>query len=366
MPEPRLKVLAFATKGGGSNEEARILELLADHDVDRYDFERADKAANIPRLLRHARRTRPDVIVMEGTGIAGGVVLLLARAFFGMPFVFSSGDAVGPFLAGEHPMVRPAAAVYERLLFRLCAGFIGWTPYHVGRAITLGCRRGVTAAGWTQLPELPMSRDEVRDAIGVPRDAVLFGIVGSLAWNANKGYCYGLELVEAVKRTSREDVAVAVVGGGAGLERLRALAGDELGRRVFLPGPIEQRLVAAYLAAMDVGSLPQTLDPVGALRYTTKISEYVTARLPIVTGRLPFAYDIADTWTWRLPGNEPWSDDYVAAMAALMDGITEDEVASMRAAVPDDLPVFDGADQRRRVAQFISEVVADVPGRASR
>ena len=149
-------------------------------------------------------------------------------------------------------------------------------------------------------------------------------------------------------------------GGGSGLAHLRDLAGDELGRRIFLPGPVEQRLVTSYLAAMDVGSLPQTLDQVGALRYTTKISEYLTAGLPIVTGRLPLAYDLADRWSWRLPGDTPWSGEYVAALAALMSGLTRVEIEAMRARVPSEMPVFDRADQRRRVGSFVDELLEDL------
>ncbi len=252
-------ILAFATKGAGSNDETRLLELLADHDVDRYAFDRGSKARNVPALLRHAGRTSPSLIVMEGTGIAGGAAVLLGRLLFGIPFIVSSGDAVAPFLAGTHPALAAPAWLYERALYRLGAGFIGWTPYLVGRAITLGARRGVSAASWTQLPELAASREQIRDELGIARDAIVYGIVGSLEWNSHKGYCYGLELVEAARRTERPDVVVLVVGGGTGLDRLRARAGDLLGRRIFLPGLVEQRLVTAYLAAIDVGSLPQTL-----------------------------------------------------------------------------------------------------------
>jgi Glycosyl transferases group 1 len=350
-------ILVFATKGSGSNDETRILELLGDHDVERYEFDRARKLSNVPRIVRRARARRVPLIVMEGTGIAGGLAVLLARALFGIPFVVSSGDAVAPFLAGTRPVLGVPAWIYERLLYRCGAGFIGWTPYLVGRAISLGGSRGVTAAGFPQHPGVALTREEVRAALGVPQDALLFGIVGSLDWNANKGYCYGLELVEAVRRAGRADVAVAVVGGGSGLERLRAAAGPELGRRVFIPGPVEPRFVESYLAAMDVGSLPQTLDPVGALRYTTKISEYVAARLPLVTGQLPLAYDVADLWSWRLPGETPWSEEYLDALASLMDEVTIEEVHRKRDLIASDLQIFDRADQRRRVGAFVADLL---------
>ena len=347
----------FATKGAGSNDESRILELLGDHEIECYPFDRARKAANVAAIVRRARARRVPLIVMEGTGLAGGLAVLLARGLFGIPFVVSSGDAVAPFLAGARPVLALPAWIYERLLYRCGSGFIGWTPYLVGRAISLGGKRGVTAPGFPQHPEVSLTREEVRAALGVPDGALLFGIVGSLDWNANKGYCYGLELVEAVRRARREDVAVAVVGGGSGLERLRATAGEELGRRIFVPGPVEPALVTSYLAAMDVGSLPQTQDPVGALRYTTKISEYVEAGLPIVTGQLPLAYDIADLWSWRLPGDTPWCEDYINALAGLMDQLTIDDVQRKRDLIPSDLRIFDREDQRRRVGAFVADLL---------
>lgn len=364
----RRRILVLATQGGGSSDEARIVELLKDHDVELYRFDREHKASNLPRILRLAKRTRPELIVMEGTGTAGGLALLLARAFMGTPFVISSGDAVGPFLAAEHRGVALPAWAYEVLLCRASAGFIGWTPYLVGRALTFGAPRAVTAAGFTLHPELPLSRLQVRSRLGVPEDALVFGIVGALNWNRRRGYCYGLELVRAIRRVKRDDVAAVVVGDGSGLPRLRELAGEELGRRVFLPGRVPNSLVASYLAAMDVGSLPQTLDRVGAMRYTTKISEYVTARLPFVTGRLPLAYDLAQTWSWRLPGVAPWSEEYVSALGRLVEGITAEEVHKRRQAMPEALPAFDTAQQRRRVSAFITDLLDDLqsaPGGSS-
>lgn len=355
-------ILVFATKGAGSNDEARILELLADHDVELFPFDRGRKAANISAIVRRARARKASLIVMEGTGVAGGLAVLLARALFGIPFVVSSGDAVGPFLAGVKPVVAIPASVYERLLYRWSAGFIGWTPYLVGRAISMGARRGVTAAGFQQHAQVSMTREEVRGALGVPDGALLFGIVGSLDWNANKGYCYGLELVEAIRRVDREDVAVAVIGGGSGMARLVGAAGAELGRRVFIPGPVAPEHVASYLGAMDVGSLPQTLDPVGALRYTTKISEYIEARLPLVTGRLPLAYDLAEEWSWRLPGESPWSADYVAALAELMGRLTREDVERKRDLIPSEWQTFNRADQRRRVGAFVTDLLNDTAG----
>jgi hypothetical protein len=110
-----------------------------------------------------------------------------------------------------------------------------------------------------------------------------------------------------------------------------------------------------YLAAMDVASLPQSVDAVGSFRYTTKLSEYLAAGVPVVTGQIPLGYDLDDGWLWRLPGNAPWRPDYIQALAFLIDNLTPGELAVRRAAVPRDLPEFDRERQIARVGAFLRE-----------
>src|SRR5207244_7711512 len=117
------------------------------------------------RLLMLIRRRRPAMAVMEGTGIAGGIALLLGRAFWGVPYVVSSGDAVGPWVGTKSRVLAPLFGLYERLLCRFAAGFIGWTPYLAGRALTFGVPRAMTAAGWAPFPQDSSRRATGRAAI---------------------------------------------------------------------------------------------------------------------------------------------------------------------------------------------------------
>ena len=107
---------------------------------------------------------------------------------------------------------------------------------------------------------------------------------------------------------------ILIVGGGTGLDRLRAMAGDTVGTRIIFTDNVPLESVADYMCAMDIGSLPQSCDKVGSFRYTTKISEYLAAGVPIVTGQIPMAYDVNDGWLWRLPGEAPWDDRYITAL----------------------------------------------------
>src|SRR5689334_13286423 len=90
----RPRVLLFSTLGQGSNEEDRIRSLLGAFDPHVFGFDRTRKLGMFRRLLGEILSTRPDLVVMEGTGLAGGTALLLARLLIGCRYVVSSGDAV--------------------------------------------------------------------------------------------------------------------------------------------------------------------------------------------------------------------------------------------------------------------------------
>jgi hypothetical protein len=350
------RVACFATQGTASLDEARIIDLLRDLEPVLIPFDRARKRQAARVVLREIRVRKPDLVVMEGTGLAGGLAVIAARALSGTRYVVSSGDAVGPYWRLSSPLLGPAGGLYERLLCRLSAGYIGWSPYLVGRALTLGAPRAMTAAHWASAPG---SRDgaRVRRRLGIPEEAIVFGIAGSITWSPRVEYCYGQELVTAVLRTDRDDVRVLVVGDGDGRVHLERLAGAELGRRVIFTGRVSHIDVGAHVQAMDVASLPQSVDGVGSFRYTTKLSEYLEARVPVVTSQIPAAYDLDDGWLWRLPGPNPWSEQYVSALAALMEGLTSEQVDRRRACIPADHSTFSRARQRRQVAAFIRDIL---------
>lgn len=361
MLSGRPKILALATKGTGTNEEERLRTLMSAFNAEFVRFDKSKKRSSAVEFLKTLWRERPDLVVMEGTGVAGGVPVLLARILLGTRFVVSSGDAVGPFVAAIRPVLGPAFGIYERMLCRLSSGFIGWTPYLAGRALTLGAPCAMTAAGWGPLND-PARRAEararLRGRLGIDDETIVFGLLGSLVWNRRLGYCYGSELVRAILQlTPSRRVAVVVVGGGCGLDRLREIAADRLGKDIFLLGEVPGSQVADHLAAFDVASLPQSVDGVGSFRYTTKLSEYLAAGLPVITGRIPMAYDLDDGWLWRLPGRTPWGEQFIQQLSRLMARLDRAEIAQKRQAIPAAAAEFDRDRQVRRVTEFIRDIL---------
>ncbi len=361
-PKPN-KLLAFATQGAGGDDEARVRALLENFQVDIFPFDRRARLRTFLRLLAAIRRHRRHLIVMEGSGVAGGAAVLLGRLLFAASYVVSSGDAVGPFVAARLPLLGFIVSLYERLLCRAASGFIGWTPYLTGRAIGFGSPRAMTAPGWAPFShasgELAHSRACMRAKLGIPADGLVAGIVGSLAWTKSVGYCYGLELVEALRRCPRPDAYAVIVGDGDGRKRIEQLAGEHLGTRIIFTGKVPRDQVCHYLAAMDIASVPQSVDRVGSVRYSTKLSEYLAAGLPVITGRLPMAYDLDEGWLWRLPGNAPWDDRYIDSLAKLIARVDARELMAKRCAALSKMREFDRGRQIARATDFISDLLAD-------
>jgi glycosyltransferase involved in cell wall biosynthesis len=353
------RILCFATQGSDHLDGERVRDLLGMVAAESYAFDHAHKLRSAMGLIRAVRRRRPRLIVMEGTGIAGGVAVLAIDALLRIPFIVSSGDAVGPYLRLRSRVAGPLGGAYERALCRRCAGYVGWSPYLVGRALTFGAPRAMTAPGWNGPPRRAGAREEIRAQLGVRAETLLVGLVGSLNWRRRTGYVYGAELVQALRRTQRDDVAVCIVGDGSGLARLIEMAGEELGTRVLLPGRVARERVADYLAAFDLASLPQSVDGVGAFRYSIKISEYLDAELPVITGQIPAAYDLDTGYLWRLPGDAPWSTEYVTALAELLQQLDHEQIAARRATIEvcTEQP-FDKRAQQQRMRAFVSDILS--------
>jgi hypothetical protein len=355
------KILVFATKGSGSNEEKRIIQLLRNFEPYIVAFEPKHKLQSCIDILRQAKDIKPSLIVMEGTGIFGGLACLWLRIFKGIPYIFSSGDAIAPFLSLNYPFLYPFTLLYEATLYRLSRGFIGWTPYLVGRALTFGATRAVTAAGWVHCErnreELESSRKAIRLELGIPEEAIVFGLLGATIWNPRVNYCYGYELVQAFAKIQRQDIYILIVGDGSGLEILKKLAGSNLGNRILLTGNVPLEKVLDYMAVMDVASLPQSVDGVGSFRYTTKICEYIATKLPTIISQVPVGYDICGDWVWRLAGDKPWDRTYIKAISKLMENITQADIEIKKQAVPPHISDFDMQAQTERITNFIQDIL---------
>ena len=356
------RILYFATQGETHLDFERLRYLLEPLGAEPYAFDHGSRLRSAAGLIKAVRARRPRLVVMEGTGIAGGIALLAIDALLGIPFVLSSGDAVGPYLGLHSRVAGLLGGLYERLLCRRCAGYVGWTPYLVGRAITFGAPRAMSAPGWTRERAAGDAREAVRARLGISPDALVVGLVGSLNWRARVGYVYGAELIRALAAVGRRDLVVCIVGDGPGLARLRELAGTDLGTRVLLPGRVAPHEVPDYLAAFDVASLPQSVDGVGSFRYFDQTERVPRSGTSDPHRREPGRLRSRRGLPLEAARARSWSAVYIGALAQLLDALSSDEIARRReAALHRQADPFDMLAQQRRMGAFVDDLLAAAP-----
>jgi glycosyltransferase involved in cell wall biosynthesis len=327
-------VLCINTGGRGSLYELRARRLAAtlSDEVTHFDVDRSVSRRHSSRAIWRLLQSRKwDLVYQEGTGIAAGANLIRAAVAWRQPFVVSSGDPIGGFFqVTKGELVGRLFGIYEKMLYRHCAGFVGWTPYLTGRAIQMGARRGVTVEGAVDLQLFrPYPKDErlaARQSYGLNPGHLVCGVVGSLDWVRRQSYCYGLELIEALKRVKRQDLSILIVGDGNGRAILESAVSDTVRSRVVFTGRLPEAEVVRAINAMDVGFVTQTLDSLGNYRLTTKLPEYLACRVPVAMSPVPGFYDYVSTAGWPLPPYHPASAAFQRHCAAWLDSLHRDEV----------------------------------------
>lgn len=328
-------ILCINTHGAGGQDERRIQQLTAglDADLTFYNVDRAQSySPSIQALWNVVASQHWDLIYQEGTGIIGGLSLIRAAVTRRQKFVVSSGDPIaGFFHVTKGPAVGAVFGQYERALYRGCTGFVGWTPYLTGAALVLGAKRGVTVEGAVDLQTfIPFSSAErvaAKEGLGLDPTHLVCGVVGSLRWTPRQSYCYGLELVETLKRLTRTDISLLIVGDGTGKSVLEGRIPDRLRSRVVFTGRLPEAEVVRAMNAMDIGFITQTLDALGNFRLTTKLPEYLACGLPVAMSPVPGFYDYASDAGWALPARHPASTEFHERCAAWLDRLDCDEVA---------------------------------------
>jgi glycosyltransferase involved in cell wall biosynthesis len=154
---------------------------------------------------------------------------------------------------------------------------------------------------WVEIPDgvdldlfSPERGDGVlRGTLGIPEEALVVGLAGSLEWAVGARMVYGWDVVEALARLPGTPIWALLVGGGSGVDHLRRRA-NELGvaGRLVLTGPVEHEDVARYLNAMDVCVSTQTNDPIGRGRTTAKLPEYLACDRYVLATAVGAAADV--------------------------------------------------------------------------
>ena len=293
MTRARLPLLVFfANAARDSNDGRRVREFrarvpCADGSVVLYRDD-VGRLRSLVLLVQTIRRLRPDLVYVEVFGYSGVVGALLGKLLFGVSIGFGNGDHIFSTHAKAGHWIRAAlAGSLEFCLRRYADLWVVWSPFHHRwlrrrSAGSVVCAPGAVDSGVFA----PGGRGAARRALHLDEHALVVGVVGSLRHARRFDMVYGWDLIDAIAALPPDlPVIGLIVGGGNGLERLRALAREKgVEDRVVFTGPVPHADLPRYYAAMDVGLVTLSNDLDARFTWTAKLPELMACGVfPVMT-----------------------------------------------------------------------------------
>lgn len=224
-----------------------------------------------------------------------------------------------------NPLVRKLMAPVETFFEEAFRGYpdgtttLGMPIYR--RALAMGILedRVIELGQGSDLESIrPMDLVEARRQVGLPEAGFYLGYLGVLR---HKNLPFLLDIVEAVRRSSGQDVKLLLIGN----HKVDLTPAWQRGAQDYLveTGWIEYDEVRAYLGASDVLLLP-LLDTVANNKiWYSKTNDYLAAGRPIVSTSMEV---LVDLWERRRPGLLAGKDDPEQFASAVLTLLNEPDL----------------------------------------
>jgi glycosyltransferase involved in cell wall biosynthesis len=327
----RVAFVVNGKPGGAMDIRARAFaeRLAATHEVHLLHRDEPKVVALVAMFFRLIT-LRPHLAWVFDAGYSGVIATWLASLVVRFPWVVDTGDPIGELarILGRGRVGVALTDLLERLALERSSFVVVRGTFHEewlrerGQANVATIQDGVDVAA-VAAATTDEARRAVRAELGLD-DALVVGLVGSLAWSERHGLGYGWDLVEMLGLLRDAPVKALIVGDGPG-ERWLHRRAEALGvpdRLVFL-GRVPYRRLPPLLAAMDVALSTQTDDQVGRFRTTGKLPLYLAA------GRFVLASDVGEARlvlpeAMRVPYEGTKDERYPAKLAERVRAILAD------------------------------------------
>jgi glycosyltransferase involved in cell wall biosynthesis len=127
-----------------------------------------------------------------------------------------------------------------------------------------------------------MDVEALRGQLGL-NDVITIGVVGSINLSKRHDFCYGWEVVEALRLLKGLPVKGVIIGVGDGVRYLKELSQSYgVDDQLLFTGWIDHNRLPEYINLIDVCVSTQSNDLVGEVRITAKVPEYLACGRYIV------------------------------------------------------------------------------------
>ena len=258
------------------------------HDVSRYDRKESLLGTTV-EFVSALLTTRPDLVIVVGSGFATLFVTLLGRLLPGMRLLFYHQDFTYQHMRDFKDYSRLRVGI-ERLQeggpLWLCDAVGTMTPYHEKYLREKGIDKP-----FVRIPQgvfldefVPEAGEDIRRELDIDDSTLAVGVVGTFNRAPKHDIVYGWTVLEALADLREEDVVGVLIGSGDAMDYIEHRA-EELGVRdkLVLTGHIQHEKLSEYLGMLDVTVLAKPDHPADKMTTTMKLPEYLAAgTYPIV------------------------------------------------------------------------------------
>jgi len=282
--------VAFVVNGAAGSAMGERAAAFAARLAGAYDIRLVHRDARtlgaVRRMLRAVFAFRPAACYVFDLAAAGVAVAGLAKHLTGARFVVDTGDAVVELgrALGRGRLGMLATRALEAYALRAAARVVVRGSYH--RRLLAG--RGVRAVFIPDGVDVDrFAPKEPPPAADGPRPLVV-GMVGSSVWVPTRNTCYGMELIEVVRRLrDRLPIRGVFIGDGSGIDMLKTRCREYgIADRVEFPGRIPYDELPGWLRQFDICLSTQTDDVIGWVRTTGKLPLYLAGGRFILASRV--------------------------------------------------------------------------------
>ncbi len=326
-------------------------------------YREGGKAVSIVRFLKDGLRLRPDVIYVVDMAYSGVLAAAVCRLASRNRMIVDTGDAIFELAKsiGERGRIGLwLTGMLERFGLRVADAIVVRGTGHLELLGDIGKPVVVVQDGVDTATFPPVVDEDLRGQLA-PDGAFTIGLVGSSVWSDRLGFCYGWELVEVVHALRDRPVAGVMIGGGTGIDHLRARCAElGIGDRVRFVGFVPYGELPKYLGAMDFCLSTQTNDIPGRVRTTGKLPLYLAAGGVILASRVGEAALALDPR--QLVEYEGVVDrGYPARLAERIGSLMDDEATRNELVAANRIVAhqrFEYRDLAARVAALIAQLAA--------
>lgn len=330
--------IAFIVNGdeyGAIGQRARDFDI---HLAKRYDIRIAHRAPQkisaIFRFFIFLVRTRPAVSYVFDMSYSGVIGAALYKLLFRNRLIIETGDAIYELARAcglRSPLGLWLTWLLERFSLRVADRIVVRGSFYQFWLAEQGIESDVIQDGVDTSRFKPQDTSVLRRQLGLD-GALTVGVVGSSVWNERLQWCYGLELVEAIRLLKDKAVMGVMIGDGSGIERLKARCREYgIEDRIQFWGYLPYEELAEKLNLLDVCLSTQTNNLVGQVRTTGKLPLY------LATGRYVLASDVGEAALvlppeMRLPYVGEMDKNYWQQLASRVAALLEQPMALRREA----------------------------------